>query len=59
MDLSPAMIAHARQVTPELEFIQGDICTVRLGRTFDALPLHDAAAYLATLNDLRAAYETA
>jgi SAM-dependent methyltransferase len=59
VDLSPAMLAHARGVNPEVEYLPGDIRDVRLGRTFDAVLLHDASAYLTTLPELRAAYETA
>jgi hypothetical protein len=33
--------------------------TLRLGRTFDAVFIHDAIAYMTTLDDLRQAIETA
>jgi hypothetical protein len=33
--------------------------SVRLGRTFDAVIIHDAIAYMQTEDDLRAAFETA
>ena len=33
--------------------------TVRLGRTFDAVLIHDAIGYMTTEADLRAAFETA
>lgn len=59
VDLSPAMIAHAQRLNPEVEYIQGDIRGVRLEHGFDAVLLHDAAAYMTTLADLRAAYLTA
>jgi trans-aconitate methyltransferase len=53
------MLAHARSVNPEVEYLEGDIRDVRLGRAFDAVLLHDAAAYMTTPADLRAAYATA
>ena len=59
VDLSPAMLAHARGINPEVEYLHGDIRDARLGRTFDAVLLHDASGYLTTLPELRAAYETA
>src|SRR3712207_9202645 len=33
VDLSPAMLAHARGVNPEVEYLHGDIRDARLGRT--------------------------
>jgi SAM-dependent methyltransferase len=59
VDLSPRMLAHAREVNPEVEYVLGDMREARLGRTFDAVLLHDAVAYMTTPADLRAAYATA
>ena len=58
-DLSAAMLALSRQINPELEHVQGDMRTVRLGRTFDAVFVHDAVDYMVTAHDLRQAIETA
>ena len=59
LDLSPDMIAHARSVNPEVEYLQGDMRQARLGRRFDAALLHDAMAYLTSPADLHATCETA
>ncbi len=59
VDVSRTMLAHARSVNPEVEYLEGDIRDVRLGRAFDAVLLHDAVAYMTTPADLRAAYATA
>jgi SAM-dependent methyltransferase len=59
VDISPQMLAYARQVNPEVEYLPGDIRDVRLGRTFDAVLLHDAAAYLTPLAEVQLAYATA
>ena len=59
VDLSPAMLAHARRQNPEVEHHVGDMRTVRLGRMFDAVLIHDAVAYLLSEADLRAALTTA
>lgn len=59
VDLSPAMLAVSQALNPDLEHLQGDMRTVRLGRTFDAVFVHDAVAYLTTADDLRAAMDTA
>jgi SAM-dependent methyltransferase len=58
-DLSPDMLAISRDLNPELEHIEGDMRTLRLGREFDAVFAHDAIDYMTSEEDLRAAIETA
>jgi SAM-dependent methyltransferase len=58
-DLSESMLHVSRGLDPECEHIQGDMRSLRLGRTFDAVFVHDAIAYMTTEDDLRAAIETA
>jgi SAM-dependent methyltransferase len=58
-DLSEEMLELSRTINPECEHVQGDMRTLRLGRTFDAVFVHDAVAYLTTERDLGAAIETA
>jgi SAM-dependent methyltransferase len=58
-DLSPAMLELSRARNPECEHLEGDLRTLRLGRTFDAVLVHDAVAYMTTEADLRAAIATA
>jgi SAM-dependent methyltransferase len=59
VDLSPAMLALSRTLNPECEHVAGDMRSVRLGRAFDAVFVHDAVAYITTEDDLRATMETA
>jgi trans-aconitate methyltransferase len=59
VDLSPGMLDASRALNPECEHAQGDMRTVRLGREFDAVFVHDAVSYMATGDDLRAAMRTA
>jgi SAM-dependent methyltransferase len=59
VDLSDEMLAVSRRLNPECEHHQGDMRNVRLGRTFDAVFVHDAVDYMTTDNDLRQAIETA
>ncbi|MGH7149711.1 MAG: class I SAM-dependent methyltransferase, partial [Planctomycetota bacterium] len=59
VDLSPAMLEVSRALNPECEHFEGDMRSVRLDRLFDAVFVHDAASYLATEEDLRAAFATA
>jgi SAM-dependent methyltransferase len=59
VDLSPDMLAVSRALNPECEHIEDDIRTVRLGRTFDAVFVHDAICHMTTESDLCAAMKTA
>ena len=59
VDLSEEMLAVSRELNPECEHLQGDMRTVRLGRTFDAVFVHDAIEYMTTEADLRQAIATA
>jgi SAM-dependent methyltransferase len=59
VDLSPAMLAESRQRNPGCEHVHGDMRSVRLGREFDAVFVHDAVAYMRSEEDLRRAIETA
>ena len=58
-DLSPEMLALSRSLNPECEHVEGDMRTLRLGRTFDVVFVHDAIGYLTSEEDLAAAIETA
>jgi SAM-dependent methyltransferase len=59
VDLSPQMLEVSRRLNPECEHVQGDMRSVRLGRLFDAVFVHDAVMYLTTEPDLKRAIETA
>src|SRR5205823_1068885 len=59
VDRSPQMLQLSRELNPELEHLEGDMRTVRLDRTFDAVFVHDALAYILTELDLWAVFETA
>jgi SAM-dependent methyltransferase len=57
-DVSPEMLAVSQTLNPECEHLVGDMRTLRLGRTFDVVFVHDAISYLTTEDDLRQAIET-
>jgi SAM-dependent methyltransferase len=59
IDVSEAMLALARELNPEVEYQNGDMRTLKLGRTFDAVVAFDSIDYMLTESDLRAAFETA
>jgi len=58
-DLSPRMIELARASCPGATLAVGDMRTLRLGRTFDAVFVHDALCYMCSESDLAAVFETA
>jgi len=58
-DRSRGMLGRSRTINPECEHVEGDMRTLRLGRVFDAVFVHDAVMYLTTEADLAAAMATA
>jgi SAM-dependent methyltransferase len=59
VDLSPEMIVQSKKLNPGCEHIPGDMRDIRLGRTFDAVFIHDAISYMTTPGDLQKAIITA
>jgi ubiquinone/menaquinone biosynthesis C-methylase UbiE len=59
VDLSDKMLDNSRRLNPGVEHLVGDMRTLRLGRKFKAVIIHDAINYMLTEDDLRAAFTTA
>lgn len=59
VDLAPAMLGVSRRLNPACEHVQGDMRSIRLGRAFDCVLLHDAVSYMASRGDLTRAVATA
>ena len=59
VDLSKGMLEKARMRHPEVEYIEGDMRTVRLNRLFDAVIIPDCIDYMVTADDLKQAVENA
>jgi SAM-dependent methyltransferase len=59
VDIAPEMLEVSKRVNPSAEHVAGDMRAVRLGKKFDAVVLQQAVMYMATPEDLRAAFETA
>lgn len=59
VDLSAEMLEVSRRLNPDCDHYQGDMRTIRLGREFDAVFVHDAIDYMTDETDLRLALETA
>lgn len=59
LDLSEPMLALARRLNSAVEYLVGDMRTIRLGRRFDAVILADSVSCLLTEMDLLAAFMTA
>jgi Methyltransferase domain len=56
---SAGMRKVSQALNPECEHVEGDMRTVRLGRQFDVVFVHDAVSYMTSESDLRQAIETA
>ena len=59
VDRSADMLATSRRLNPGCAHIRGDMRTLRLGRVFDAVLVHDAIDYVTTEADLSQVIETA
>ncbi len=59
VDISRGMLDMARLRHPDVEYIEEDMRTVRLGRAFDAVAIPDSIDYMGSLPELRMAIETA
>jgi SAM-dependent methyltransferase len=58
-DISAEMLEVSRSLNPECEHVQGDMRTLRLGRVFDGVFVHDAVTYMTSEGDLGSAIATA
>ena len=58
-DVSPQMLELSRTLNPGCEHVLGDMRTLRLGRTFDVVFVHDAVSYMATEDELSDCLRTA
>ncbi|MBI5536984.1 MAG: class I SAM-dependent methyltransferase [Deltaproteobacteria bacterium] len=59
VDVAPAMLALSSRINPECEHVLGDMRSIRLGRVFDCVLVHDAVSYMASRSDLESAIRTA
>lgn len=59
VDLEPAMLELSRRINPECQHIEGDMRSIRLGRVFDCVLVHDAVSYMISRIDLASAIATA
>jgi SAM-dependent methyltransferase len=59
VDLSPRMLEQSRRLNPECRHLPGDMRSLRLGESFDAVLVFDAISHMTTVADLFAAMRTA
>lgn len=59
VDLSEPMLENCRRLVPRADTVCADMRWVRLGRTFDAVFIHDAVDYLLNADDVRRTLDTA
>jgi SAM-dependent methyltransferase len=58
VDAAPGMLAVSRALNPECEHRVGDMRSIRLGREFDCVFVHDAIGYVTSLEDRHAVAAT-
>ena len=58
VDISIGMLEKAKAINPEIEYIEGDMRTIRLNRQFDCVVIPDSIDYMVTLDDLKNAIQT-
>ena len=59
VDLSQGMLNKARKLHPDIEYLEGDMRTLRLNRQFDVVAIPDSIDYMVSPDDLRQAMQTA
>jgi SAM-dependent methyltransferase len=59
LDISEQMLAVSRRLNPQCAHLRGDMRTIRLGRQFDAVLVHDSIDYVTCEADLRRVIDTA
>lgn len=59
VDRSEGMLAVSRELNPQCSHHVGDMRTLRLGESFDAVLIHDAIMYLTSEADVQRALQTA
>lgn len=59
VDRAEGMLRVSRRLNPDCAHVVGDMRSVRLGRTFDVVFVHDAVVYATTPSDLAAVMVTA
>ena len=59
VDISTAMLTHARQLNPQVSYIHGDMRSLQLEQQFDAVICGDSIEYMLHEDDLQAAIRTA
>ncbi len=59
VDINERMLALSRELNPECRHVVGDMRSLALEETFDAVFVHDAVAYMTSQEDLRAVMATA
>ncbi len=59
VDLSSGMLEKAIAAHPDIEYLEGDMRTLRLNRLFDAEVIPDSIDYMVSLADLQQAIQTA
>lgn len=59
LDISPTMLAQAKELNPDCAFVEGDMRSFRIDRAFDAVLMDDALSHMNRRADFEAAFRAA
>ncbi len=59
VDISEEMLEIAKELNPEVSYISGDMRSIKLEKTFDAVAAFDSINYMTSEKDLRHTFQTA
>lgn len=59
VDLSSSMLNIALEINPEVNYLQGDMRSIKLNQVFDAVIIPDSIDHMQTIQDLQSAVQTA
>jgi len=59
VDISESMLALASKLNPEVTYMKGDMRSLRLPQSFDAVTVLDSINYMTSVEDLYSAFRTA
>jgi hypothetical protein len=59
LDINDEMLVNAKKLNPEIQYLNGDMRTARLGCKFDSVIIADSIMYMLTEADLLATFRTA
>ncbi|SES00842.1 class I SAM-dependent methyltransferase [Salipaludibacillus aurantiacus] len=59
VDISHGMLQNAQKINPEVTYLYGDMRSVTIGKSFDAVVFPESLMYMTTVDDIRQALQNA